>query len=303
VLVTGGAGFIGSHLVDSLLDSGHVVMAVDNYSFGRPDHLTKHGDRQLTVVEADVRSATDLRPVADFAPEIVIHLAALHFIPYCEEHPREATEVNVLGLESTIRAIRKAPIRAFAFASSGAVYGFGDRPWAESDPVNPRDVYSLSKWMGEGLVRGLHQDRPDVRTVILRIFNTYGPRETNPHVIPTIMKALRDNAAIEMGNLWPRRDLIYVTDTVSGILTTIEGEPRLTTYNVATGVARPVNDVLDIISNALGRPLDVRQDAGRTRSHEGDLSSDSTRLKNRGWQPRYDLESGLLRLLKHEELL
>src|SRR5579859_7580923 len=95
VLVTGGAGFIGSHLVESLLDSGADVLVVDDFRLGKREHLEHSGPAsRLSMIEGDIRSAADLRPVADFAPDAVFHMAALHFIPYCNAHPQEALDVN-----------------------------------------------------------------------------------------------------------------------------------------------------------------------------------------------------------------
>src|SRR2546430_1928053 len=123
VLVTGGAGFIGSHLVEALLDGGADVLGVDDFRLGRRGHPgNRSTDSRLTVLEGDIRSAEDLRPVADFAPDTVFHMAALHFIPYCNAHPQEALDVNLLGLETVIRAVRSAPLKAFVFPSSGAIY-------------------------------------------------------------------------------------------------------------------------------------------------------------------------------------
>jgi UDP-glucose 4-epimerase len=186
VLATGGAGFIGSHLVDSLLDSGQEVLVVDNFSLGRREHLDRaRASGRLTVVDGDIRSKEDLRPVADFAPDTVFHMAALHFIPYCNAHPAEALEVNVLGLDTVIRSVRGACVKTFVFPSSGAIYGFGTGR-GQSPRPRPDEVYGISKWIGEQVMARFHDDRPGARTVIARLFNTYGPRETNPHVLPDI---------------------------------------------------------------------------------------------------------------------
>ena len=139
VLVTGGAGFIGSHLVELVVDTGASVLVVNDFRLGRREHLEQvMSTGQATVLEADIRSADDLRPVADFEPDTVFHMAALHFIPYCNAHPQEALDVNVLGLESVIRAVRSAPLTSFVFPSSGAIYGFGDERWREDCPGQAR---------------------------------------------------------------------------------------------------------------------------------------------------------------------
>src|SRR5229473_4907516 len=252
VLVTGGAGFIGSHLVDSLLDSGADVLVVDDFRMGRREHLGSEGTAsRLTVIEGDIRSAEDLRPVADFAPDTVFHMAALHFIPYCNAHPQEALDVNVLGLDAVIRAVRTSPLTTFVFPSSGAIYGFGDAGWPETAPPRPDEIYGISKWMGEQLMARFHADRPEVRTVVARLFNTYGPRETNPHVLPAIMAAMRDGQTIGLGNLWPQRDLIYVTDTARAIAATAAGH-GFDVFNVGTGTGTTIADVLAAIEAIRG---------------------------------------------------
>jgi UDP-glucose 4-epimerase len=305
VLVTGGAGFIGSHLVDSLVHAGSDVMVVDNFSLGKRDHLADaNSTGRLTVIDGDIRSAQDLRPVRDFAPDTVFHMAAVHFIPYCNAHPAEALGVNVLGLDAVIRAVRRAPVRTFLFPSTGAVYGFGDDPWPESAPARPDEVYSVSKWMGEQVMARFAEDRPEVRTVVARLFNTYGPRETNPHVLPDIMRCLRGGKPVELGNLWPRRDLIFVADTAAGIVaaTTASG-PGLAVFNVATGQGRTIQDVVASIEAITGQPLNVRQVPDRMREGDGHLVSDPRKLMDTGWKPEYDLDAGLRRLLEWERLV
>src|SRR5216684_3338019 len=303
VLVTGGAGFIGSHLVESLLDRGAHVLVVDDFRLGRREHLENRGRRgHLTVIDGDIRSAEDLRPVADFAPDTVFHMAALHFIPYCNAHPQEALEVNVLGLDAVIRAVRTAPLRAFVFPSSGAIYGFGDAGWPETAPPRPDEIYGISKWMGEQLMARFHADRPEVRTVVARLFNTYGPRETNPHVLPAIMAAMRDGQTIGLGNLWPQRDLIYVTDTAKAIAATASGH-GFDVFNVGTGAGTTIADVLAAIEAIRGEPLDVRDDPDRRRAGDGHLIADPGKLMAVGWKPEYDLNAGLRELLVSEGLL
>ena len=304
VLVAGGAGFIGSHLVDSLVDSGGDVLVVDDFSRGRREHLDRAGSSgRLSVVEGDIRSAEDLRPVRDFAPDAVFHMAAVHFIPYCNAHPQEALDVNVLGLDALIRAVRHAPLKTFVFASSGTVYGFGSDPWPETARARPDEVYGISKWMGEQVMARFYEDRPEVRTVLARIFNVYGPRETNPHVLVDIITRLKAETTIELGNLWPRRDLIFVTDAAAGTVAAAAGGPGLAAFNVGTGRGTAIQDVLRSIEAIMDRPLDVRHVPSRMREDDGHLVGDPGKLMETGWKPRYDLDAGLRRLLMWEGLL
>jgi len=260
VLVTGGAGFIGSHLVDALVDSGSDVLVVDDFSRGRREHLDRAGSSgRLSVVEGDIRSAEDLRPVRDFAPDAVFH--------------------------------------------SGTVYGFGSDPWPETARARPDEVYGISKWMGEQVMARFYEDRPEVRTVLARIFNVYGPRETNPHVLVDIITRLKAETTIELGNLWPRRDLIFVTDAAAGTVAAAAGGPGLSAFNVGTGRGTAVQDVLRSIEAIMDRPLDVRHVPSRMREDDGHLVGDPGKLMETGWKPRYDLDAGLRRLLMWEGLL
>jgi UDP-glucose 4-epimerase len=303
VLVTGGAGFIGSHLVDLLVDSGASVLVVDDFRLGRHEHLERAASTgRLTVVEADIQGPAYLRPVAEFGPDAVFHMAALHFIPYCNAHPQEALDVNVLGLDAVIRAVRTAPLTTFVFPSSGAIYGFGDEGWPETAPPRPDEIYGISKWMGEQVMARFHTDRPAVRTVVARLFNTYGPRETNPHVLPAIMAALRHGQPIRLGNMWPRRDLIYVTDTAKAIAATAAGH-GFDVFNVGTGTSIAIADVLATIEALRGEPLDIRADPDRMRAGDGHLLADPGKLMAAGWKPEYDLSAGLRELLVSEGLL
>lgn len=305
VVVTGGAGFIGSHLVDALLNSGAEVLVVDNFTLGRWEHLehAPSGNR-LTVIEGDIRSSADLRAISDFAPDSVFHMAALHFIPYCNAHPQEAMEVNVLGLDTVLRALRHVPLMAFVFPSSGAIYGFGSDPWPETAPPRPDEIYGISKWLGEQLVARFHQDRPGVRTVVARLFNTYGPRETNPHVLPELMRTLAKGKPLELGNLWPKRDLIFVTDTAAALMATATGGHGFEVFNVGTGTATAIQDVVRMIETIMGRRLDARAVPGRMRDGDGHLVSDPRKIMAAtGWQPAHDLRAGLRRLLEWEGLL
>ncbi len=181
VVVTGGAGFVGSHLTDLLAGSGADVLVVDDFRLGQKWHLEGAlATGRVSVLEADVRSPAELRPVTDFEPDAVFHLAALHYLPYCDAHPQEAFDVNVLGLDAVLRVVRGSPLESLVFASSAAVYGFSDEPWKESGPLSPHGPYGISKWMGEQLLERFHADRPEIRAAGARLFNVYGPGDQPP---------------------------------------------------------------------------------------------------------------------------
>jgi UDP-glucose 4-epimerase len=303
VLVTGGAGFIGHHLVHSLLEDGAEALVVDDLSSGRRSHLhSTPRTGRLQLHEADVRQpdAFDLLP--GFRPEIVYHLGAIHFIPYCNANPPETVGVNALGTDRLLRRLRGLDVRALIFASTAAVYGFADHPLAEdADRPRPGDVYGLSKWLAEELVRRFADDRPDVRTVSVRCSNVFGPGETNRHLLPDLLDGLRTGGVVALGNTWPRRDYVYVTDVVRALRLLADGPAGHEVLNVSTGTGSTVLDVVQTLEALRGQLITVRRNPGRVRARDGHLVASNARIVARtGWRPAYDLKSGLDELLAQE---
>jgi UDP-glucose 4-epimerase len=305
VLVTGGAGFIGHHLVRSLLAAGADVLVLDDFSFGRRSHLEGlPREQHCRLWETDIRDATAFDAVPEFTPEVVFHLAAVHFIPYCNAHPKETLGINVLGTDRLLRALRDLPIRTLVFTSSAAVYGFADHRLAENDELQPVDVYGRSKWLGEELVQRFSEDRPDVRTISARLFNVYGLGETNAHLLPDLFAALRHGREIALGNTWPERDYVYVNDVVRALIHLAQGPAACEVFNVSTGVGNTVLDVVQTIEALSGQPITVRHDPKRVRAQDGHLVSSNGRiLRQTGWRPAYDLKRGLYDLLQLEGLM
>lgn len=168
---------------------------------------------------------------------------------------------------------------------------------AETAPARPDEIYGISKWMGEQSVGRFHSDRPGLRTVEARLFNTYGPRESSPHVLPEVMKALGSDEPSELGNLWPQRDLIFVTDTAAGLVAAAQGGLGLEVFNVGSGIGTTIGDVMETIGDITGCPVEVRQVPERMRDGDGHLISDPQKLMQAtGWKPQYDVEAGLRKL-------
>jgi UDP-glucose 4-epimerase len=304
VLVTGGAGFVGSYLVPTLLDAGATVRVIDDLSRGRKEHLDGLGnDGRLELVVGDLREPEATQAAAEFEPEVLVHMGAIHFIPYCVAHPKETLEVNVLGFDRLLRGLRGAPLRAVVYTSSAACYGYGDEPHSERTPVNPADIHGISKWMCEEVLARFHEERQDVRCVAARLFNVFGPRETNPHVLPAIMEMYRRDEVVPIGNLWPRRDYVFGQDVADALIELSKGPAEWDVFNVGTGVGTTVVEVLETIGRITGRPVRYEQSADRVRADDGHLVSDNTKLVSRtGWRPRYDVERGLRELLESEGL-
>lgn len=310
-IVTGAAGFLGSHVVDVLLGRGDRVVAVDDLSAGRAEFLAIHEEcPRFTFVRQDIRDVAGLQSVFEqYCPAAIVHLAALHFIPACIADPVRTISLNVLGTQSVLTAARAASVDRLFFASTGDVYAPDDRPHHEDhSPLMPFNIYGLSKLMGEQLVALEAKQRPQACFVVGRLFNLYGPRETNPHILPEILAQLRANpeATLRLGNLWPKRDLVPVADAARAIVELMEKAPAgVTTVNIATGVAVSMQEVLDLIGELRGRPLRIATDPARVRPVDRPhLQADVTRLRELlGWTPHSDLRRGLRELLSTEGLL
>jgi UDP-glucose 4-epimerase len=305
VLVTGGAGFIGSYLVPSLLERGATVLVIDDLSRGRKEHLRDLAtDGRLGLHVGDVRDPGTARKAAEFEPDACFHLAAIHFIPYCVSHPQETLDVNVLGFDRILRALRDAPVRSVVYTSSAAVYGYGDVPHTERTPTRPGDIHGISKWMCEEVLKGFSEDRPDVHCSAARLFNVYGPRETNAHVIPAITRAYARDEMVRIGNLWPKRDYVFAQDVADALIAVSDGPAGWDAFNVGTGKGTSVGELLETIGDITGRSVRYEQVPELTRSDDGHLVSNNRKIVlEAGWEPRFDVEAGLREVLAWANLL
>ena len=308
-LVTGAAGFLGSYVVEELLRRGRRVVALDGLQWGRLDFLAPSLEQPgCTFVAADLRDASaTARIVAQFRPSSVIHLAALHYIPAAVADPALAVGINVLGTQSLLAACAVSGVERFWFASTGDVYAPSESPHREDEAPAPFNIYGLTKWQGEQLVALASRNHPGMRFAIGRLFNLYGPRETNPHFLPELIKQIgeRPDASLRLGNLWPKRDLVPTDEAARAAVAMVEAVPEgLTVANVATGAVRSMQEVIDLIGDLLGRPLRVETDPAKVRPVErAHLQADVSRLRDLiGWTPHADLRRGLAALLCAEGL-
>ncbi|HKW59418.1 MAG TPA: NAD-dependent epimerase/dehydratase family protein [Candidatus Dormibacteraeota bacterium] len=293
-LVTGGAGFIGRALVARLADQGERVVVLDN--------LLQFRDRQppelpAELVVGDVRDrAFVLSLLERVRPEAVYHLAAIHFIPACEADPGECISVNTAGAAAVLEACSKlAPSPACVLASTGAVYAPAQHAHREEETPGPVDVYGLSKlWMEQ--IGELFAKRDGLRVAVARLFNTYGPGETNPHLIPAVIDQVMAGGRLRVGNIDTRRDYVHVDD-VAQALAAMAG--RTETLNVGSGRAISGHEVIAAVGRAVGRPLEVETDASRLRKVDRPLLlSDPSRAADvLGWRAEMAFDQGIADLV------
>ena len=300
VFVTGGAGFIGSHLVERLLESGDRVLAFDDLSFGKRDLLPSH--ERLEFVKGDVTHRDRLTgALLDFQPDTVIHLAAIHFIPYANDHPLDTVRVNIEGTRNLLDGCRKVKPEFVFFPSSAAVYPISDKACGEAIPPAPTDIYGITKMVGEDLMRLFALDT-GIRTVVGRFFNVYGPDETNPHVIPEIVRQLNTGTRrLVVGSLEPKRDFVHVKDVVEAILRMIRIYPgAFDVFNVGSACEHSVADIIRMCEEILEVKLDIEQDTRRFRVNERlHLLANISKIESRlGWRPATEPLDGLRALLR-----
>jgi len=264
------------------------------------------GERRLVpdgaeLVVGDIRNDNFQRTVSLINPDAIVHLAAIHYIPYCNEHPEETFEVNVIGTRNVVEAAKQcSSIKSVLFASSAAVYPSREGPNSEDSTVGPMDVYGKTKLVGEDLIR-LLSARANVPSISARLFNIYGPNETNMHLIPAILEQVAgENESIELGNLTPCRDFVYVDDVARAIVTLLERhDAGYDVYNVGTGTELSVQTVVMKIIEASGKELGIMQDEERVRSIDRPhLNANVDKIKSEiGWEPKISFEDGIQNLL------
>lgn len=300
VLVTGAGGLIGSRLIAALLRLGYDVAAVDRDS-RRLDRLIRDsGTDRLRTFHVDITERVDvLGAVAATKPAALVHLAAIHVIPHCEAQPRRAVGVNIDGLINVLDAADRAQTEFVLFGSTADVYTPSAAPLAESDPARPSTVYGISKLLGERLVAEWAGRQPGRRATSVRIFNVYGTGDSNPHVIPDIVKGLRGRGEIRVGNIGARRDFIHVDDLIDILCHVLSSAEPPTLVNAGTGRATSVAEILGIIQRLVRRPLTWSSDLAKMRVNDRlHLRADTSRLRTSfpGFDPR-DLETGLVDVL------
>jgi UDP-glucose 4-epimerase len=301
VLITGGAGFIGSALVPELEKYGYSVYVLDNLSFGKRELLDIPDDRFFL---ADITDRSMVQKVmTEIAPHWIIHLAAIHFIPYCNQNPYESANINIQGTMNILDAAKNLDcLEKVLFASTAAVYPIVDTPIAEIFTTNPLDIYGLSKLAGERLMNEFYLET-HIPSIVCRFFNAFGPRETNPHLIPEIHRQVVDGKRIiQLGNLDPKRDFIHTSDMSSALRLLLEKfDLGIDTFNIGSGIEYSVRDVVKSFERAIGEPIEIQVDPARVRKVERQhLCADMGKLSEfLNWKPTVNLDRGIQQLINN----
>lgn len=281
ILVTGGCGFIGSHVVDYLMSLGHSVVIVDNLFSGRDHWLCDDLRPELAVV--DILDRTGLAAVfMTHKPEAVFHFAAHHYIPFCGKNPIAAYDLNVGGTLNVLSEASRWNVERVFFASTADVYAPSRRPHMEDDAIGPFTVYGRTKVIGEAICRGTLDWGWKSHLLIGRLFNAVGVRETNPHLVPEIIRQVVQGASeLRLGNISPTRDFVDLPSQARAIVDATFATQGIETVNIGSGVAIPVGQMIDMILAEAGRQIKVVLDPAKVRATErANLCGTTNRLKN-----------------------
>ena len=300
VLVTGAGGFIGSSLVQSLVEHGAMVRAFVRYNSrgdtGLLQLLNPDIYDAIDIISGDLRDSNAIESAAKNV-DIIIHLGALISIPYSYVHPVEVVESNVLGTLNVLQACRTQGCR-LVHTSTSEVYGTALRtPIDEGHPLQGQSPYSASKIGADKLVESYVRSF-DVHAVTIRPFNTYGPGQSARAVIPTIITQALTQDVIHLGNLHAKRDFTYLSDTVDGFLKAAQLEKfNGEVINLGSGAEISIGELADLIIELIGRPVSIKLEQERLRPDKSEvmrLISDNRKARQfLSWQPKVDIREGL----------
>ena len=305
VVVTGAGGFIGSHLVEALVAEGSRVRALVHYnaegSIGSLRYIDRRTLDAIEIVAADVRDPYAMRSLVRGA-QTVFHLAALIGIPYSYIAPASYVETNVGGTLNLLEAARAEGVERLLVTSTSETYGTAQyTPIDEVHPAVAQSPYAATKVGADQLALSYYRSF-DTPVSVVRPFNTFGPRQSERAIIPTIVtQAVRNGAPLMLGSLDPRRDLLYVTDTVSGFLLLAERPETIgRAVNLGTGTSYSIREIVEVIGRVVGRELRAVQDTARVRPERSEvleLRADASVARSLGWKPQVSLEDGVRRVV------
>lgn len=306
VLVTGAGGFIGSHLIEALINRGARVRAFVRYTSrgetGMLKYLSPAVLREVEIIYGDIRDAEAIS-LAAAAMEIICHLGALIGIPYSYLQPRDVAETNIFGTLNVLMAARRHGVQRVIHTSTSEVYGSAQTvPITERHPLHAQSPYSASKIAADKLAESFYCSY-GTPVCILRPFNTYGPRQSDRAVIPTIISQALKRAEIHLGSLTTQRDYTFVEDTVNGFIKAAEQTALLgVEINLGNDQEISIGDLARKILTILDCDLPIIEDKKRLRPEQSEverLRASNARAKELlGWEPNVSLDEGLRKTIR-----
>ena len=289
-IVTGGAGFIGSHLVDALLAENVSVRVIDNYSTGRPENLA-HVAGQVDLVEADFAKSGSWQKLFQDV-DWVFHLGALADIVPSIQRPTEYFQANVDGTFNVLEAAKNAGVKRFVYAASSSCYGIPEKyPTSEGAEISPQYPYALTKRLGEELVMHWAQ-LYNLPAIALRLFNVYGPRSRTSGTYGAVLgvflaQKLANKPFTVVGDGTQTRDFTYVTDVANAFLTAAQSSACAEIFNVGSGETVSVNRLVELLG---GEVTYIPKRPGEPDCTYADITKIRRDLK---WQPKVDIKQGV----------
>ncbi len=307
ILVTGADGFIGSHLVEALIDKGFDVRAFVFYnsfnSWGWLDYLSKDVKQNLDVFSGDIRDPFGVK-TAMVGCNVVMHLAALVGIPYSYHSPAAYIDTNIKGTLNILQAAKELNIDKVVHTSTSEVYGTAQYvPMDENHPIQGQSPYSASKIGADQIALSFYRSF-STPLAIIRPFNTYGPRQSLRAVIPTIItQILSGKSKIKLGAIHPTRDFNFIDDTVRGFIAVAESDASIgEVINIGSNYDISIGETAQLIAEVMSKKIEIESDRIRLRPLKSEvdrLLADHTKAKNLlHWEPEYSGREGMRKGLK-----
>ncbi len=301
IFITGADGFIGSHLTEKLLDKGYRVTALSYYnSFGFTGWLNDVGkNKNLKIIHGDVRDSNFLDKAMK-GHQIVFHLAALISIPHSYDSYSSFIHTNVIGTTNVLAAAKKNNIRRTIITSTSEVYGSAQYvPIDEKHPLNAQSPYAASKISADQLSMSFYKSF-NIPLIIIRPFNTFGPRQSTRAIIPTIITQIFKEKDIKLGNTSTVRDFTYYKDTVEGYIKCINKKSIIgQTINISSGYEISINNVIKVIKNLTKYKKKIRRENKRIRPIKSEVNRlwgcNKKAKKLLNWKPNYSGADGFKR--------
>ena len=293
ILVTGADGFIGSHVVETLVKSGHDVRAFVLYnsfnSWGWLDESDKAIRDSIDIFAGDIRDPHGVDKAVE-NQEVILNLAALIAIPYSYHSPDTYIDTNIKGTLNILQAARRHGVKRVVQTSTSEVYGTAQYiPIDEAHPLHPQSPYAATKVGADQLALSFHASF-DVPVGILRPFNTYGPRQSARAVIPTIISQLANKSKVKLGSLSPTRDFSFVQDTANGFLAAAQSDAIVgQTINLGSGFEISIKETAETIARLMNTKLELVDDEQRVRPENSEVERLHASIEKAktllGWQP------------------